>query len=93
MLLYGLLCYRSCLNVDYDCSIVIPEKKQYAYIKGYDIGFHDTIDPLFGKVRMSDVDLYVNLTNTTIEEDCCCRFNDKFIRIPSIQEFGNRIFP
>lgn len=45
--------------------------KQYAYIKGYNIGFYDTIDPLFSKVKkdgtMSDVNLYVNLTNTTIE--------------------------
>ena len=52
-------------------SVVIPEKKQYAYIKGYNIGFYDTIDPLFSKVKkdgtMSDVNLYVNLTNTTIE--------------------------
>lgn len=52
-------------------SVTVPERKQYAYIKGYNIGFYDTIDPLFSKVKkdgtMSDVNLYVNLTNTTIE--------------------------
>lgn len=58
------------IRLDNHESVVIPEKKQYAYIKGYNIGFYDTIDPSFGKVRkdgtMSDVNLYVNLTNTTI---------------------------
>lgn len=59
------------IRLDNHESVVIPEKKQYAYIKGYNIGFYDTIDPLFSKVKkdgtMSDVNLYVNLTNTTIE--------------------------
>ncbi len=60
-----------CDNYDPYFGFTIPEKKQYAYIKGYNIGFYDTIDPLFSKVKkdgtMSDVNLYVNLTNTTIE--------------------------
>ena len=52
-------------------SVTVPERKQYAYVRDYKINFLDTIDPLFSKVKkdgtMSDVNLYVNLTNTTIE--------------------------
>ena len=52
-------------------SVTIPEIKQYAYVKDYRIDFFDNIEPLFRKVKkdgtMSEVNLYVNLTNTTIE--------------------------
>lgn len=52
-------------------SVTVPERKQYAYVRDYRINFLDTIDPLFSKVKkdgtMSDVNLYVSLTNTTIE--------------------------
>lgn len=52
-------------------SVTVPERKQYAYVRDYRINFLDDIDPLFSKVKkdgtMSDVNLYVNLTNTTIE--------------------------
>lgn len=52
-------------------SVTVPERKQYAYVRDYRINFFDDIEPLFGKVKkdgtMSEVNLYVNLTNTTIE--------------------------
>ena len=47
------------------------ESKQYAYIKDYKIDFLDNVEPLFSKVKkdgtMSEVNLFVNLTNTKIE--------------------------
>lgn len=48
-------------------SVTVPEIKQYAYVKDY----LDNINPLFSKVKkdgtMSEVNLYVSLTNATIE--------------------------
>lgn len=59
------------IRLDNHESVVIPEKKQYAYIKGYNIGFYDDIEPLFGKVKkdgtISNVNLYVSFMNVTIE--------------------------
>lgn len=52
-------------------SVTVPEIKQYAYVKDYIIDFLDNINPLFSKVKkdgtMSEVNLYVSLTNATIE--------------------------
>lgn len=52
-------------------SVTVPERKQYAYVRDYIIDFLDDIEPLFGKVKkdgtMSEVNLYVSLTNATIE--------------------------
>ena len=52
-------------------SVVIPEKKQYAYVKDYRIDFLDNVEPLFSKVKkdgtVSKADFYISLTNTTIE--------------------------
>lgn len=53
-------------------SVTVPERKQYAYIKGYIIvDFLDTVEPLFSKVKkdgtMSKAYFYVSLMNTTIE--------------------------
>lgn len=52
-------------------SVTVPERKQYAYVRDYRINFLDDIEPLFGKVKkdgtMSEVNLYVSLTNATIE--------------------------
>lgn len=52
-------------------SVTVPERKQYAYVRDYRINFFDDIEPLFGKVKkdgtMSEVNLYVSLTNATIE--------------------------
>lgn len=51
--------------------ITTNESKRYAYIKDYRIDFLDNIEPLFNKVKkdgtMSEVNLYVSLTNDTIE--------------------------
>lgn len=51
--------------------ITTNESKRYAYIKDYRINFLDNIEPLFNKVKkdgtMSEVNLYVSLTNATIE--------------------------
>lgn len=51
--------------------ITTNESKRYAYIKDYRIDFLDNIEPLFNKVKkdgtMSEVNLYVSLTNATIE--------------------------
>ena len=52
-------------------SVTVPEIKQYAYVKDYRIDFFDNIEPLFRRVKkdgtMSEVNLFVSLTNTTIE--------------------------
>lgn len=53
-------------------SVTVPERKQYAYVKGYRIvDFLDTVEPLFSKVKkdgtVSKADFYVSLTNATIE--------------------------
>lgn len=53
-------------------GITVTERKQYAYVKDYRIDFLDNIEPLFRKVKkdgtMSEVNLFVSLTNnTTIE--------------------------
>lgn len=52
-------------------SATVPEIKQYAYVKDYSIDFFDNIEPLFRRVKkdgtMSEVNLFVSLTNTTIE--------------------------
>lgn len=52
-------------------SVTVPERKQYAYVKDHRIDFFDNIEPLFSKVKkdgtMSNVNLYVCLTNATIE--------------------------
>ena len=52
-------------------SVVIPEKKKYAYVKDYRIDFLDNVEPLFSKVKkdgtVSKADFYISLTNTTIE--------------------------
>jgi hypothetical protein len=53
-------------------NVTAPERKQYAYVKGYRIAdFLDTVEPLFSKVKkdgtMSEMNLYVSLTNATIE--------------------------
>lgn len=53
-------------------SVTVPEIKQYAYVKDYIIDFFDNIEPQFRRVKkdgtMSEVNLFVNLTNnTTIE--------------------------
>lgn len=52
-------------------GIFAAESKQYAYIKDYKIDFLDNVEPLFSKVKkdgtMSEVNLFVNLTNTKIE--------------------------
>lgn len=52
-------------------SATVPEIKQYAYVKDYRIDFFDNIKPLFRRVKkdgtMSEVNLFVSLTNTTIE--------------------------
>lgn len=52
-------------------SVTVPERKQYAYVRDYRINFLDDIEPLFGKVKkdgtMSEMGLYVSLTNATIE--------------------------
>lgn len=52
-------------------SVVVPERKQYAYVKDYRIDFLDNVEPLFSKMKkdgtVSKVDFYVSLTNTTIE--------------------------
>jgi hypothetical protein len=51
--------------------ITTNESKRYAYVKDYRIDFFDNIEPLFNKVKkdgtMSEVNLYVSLTNATIE--------------------------
>lgn len=51
--------------------ITTNESKRYAYVKDYIIDFLDNINPLFSKVKkdgtMSEVNLYVSLTNATIE--------------------------
>lgn len=61
----------TCTRLDNQESIVIPEKKQYAYVKDYIIDFFDNIEPQFRRVKkdgtMSEVNLFVSLTNTTIE--------------------------
>lgn len=52
-------------------SVTVPERKQYAYVRDYIIDFLDDIEPLFNKVKkdgtMSKENLYVSLTNATIE--------------------------
>lgn len=52
-------------------SVVVPERKQYAYVKDYRIDFLDNVEPLFSKVKkdgtVSKAGFYVSLTNTTIE--------------------------
>ena len=59
------------IRLDNHESVVVPEKKQYAYVRDYKINFLDDIEPLFGKVKkdgtMSNVNLYVSLMNVTIE--------------------------
>ena len=47
--------------------ITTNESKRYAYVKDYRIDFFDNIEPLFNKVKMSKENLYVSLTNATIE--------------------------
>lgn len=51
--------------------VIVPERKQYAYVRDYRINFLDDIEPLFGKVKkdgtMSNVNLYVCLMNVMIE--------------------------
>lgn len=51
--------------------ITTNESKRYAYVKDYRIDFFDNIEPLFNKVKkdgtMSEMGLYVSLTNATIE--------------------------
>lgn len=51
--------------------ITTNESKRYAYVKDYRINSLDNIEPLFNKVKkdgtMSEVNLYVCLTNATIE--------------------------
>lgn len=51
--------------------ITTNESKRYAYVKDYRIDFSDNIEPLFNKVKkdgtMSEENLYVSLTNATIE--------------------------
>lgn len=52
-------------------SVTVPERKQYAYVRDYEIDFLDNVEPLFSKVKkdgtMSEVNLYVCLMNTKIE--------------------------
>nr|DAO22145.1 MAG TPA: hypothetical protein [Caudoviricetes sp.] len=51
--------------------ITTNESKRYAYVKDYRINSLDNIEPLFNKVKkdgtMSEMGLYVSLTNATIE--------------------------
>lgn len=59
------------IRLDNNESVVIPEKKQYAYVKDYRIDFIDDVEPLFSKVKkdgtVSKANFYISLTNTTIE--------------------------